>query len=127
MPVVGMVVVTTAILSSAWIPTFATSPKASREEKISGARLAMIKPRQMSMTKSAMSASAPAAILSRVVQVGERNMSVSEMMAAGKCDLRVLSTADKWHGITYAEDKPKVVAALAALTAAGKYPNGLWK
>lgn len=54
-------------------------------------------------------------------------LTVSEMMAAGKCDLRVLSTADKWHGITYAEDKQDFVACIKELIAAGVYPDGLWK
>ena len=31
------------------------------------------------------------------------------------------------RGVTYAEDKPVVVAALSELTKAGKYPDGLWK
>lgn len=40
--------------------------------------------------------------------------------------LKVLSTPDTWFGVTYAADKPRVVAALKELTQAGKYPNGLW-
>ncbi len=41
--------------------------------------------------------------------------------------VKVLHSADRWYGVTYAADKPVVVAALASLTAAGKYPAGLWK
>ena len=41
--------------------------------------------------------------------------------------VKVLSSADKWYGVTYAADKPLVVAALKALTEQGLYPNGLWK
>ena len=41
--------------------------------------------------------------------------------------VKVLSSADKWYGVTYAADKPLVVAALKALTDQGLYPNGLWK
>jgi len=39
----------------------------------------------------------------------------------------VLHSADKWYGVTYAADKPHVVAALKEMTAQGKYPDGLWK
>ena len=52
---------------------------------------------------------------------------VNKYMRAGKATVKVLTSADKWYGVTYAEDKPVVVAALADLTAQGKYPNGLWK
>jgi len=38
----------------------------------------------------------------------------------------VLSTADKWYGVTYAADKPLVVAMLKEKTEQGLYPNGLW-
>ena len=53
-------------------------------------------------------------------------MTVSELLEAGKASVKVLSSADKWYGVTYAADKPQVVAALKAMTDAGKYPNGLW-
>ena len=53
--------------------------------------------------------------------------SVDALLKAGKTTVKVLHSEDKWYGVTYAEDKPKVVAALAALTEAGKYPKGLWK
>ena len=50
----------------------------------------------------------------------------SDMRQAGKCDLRVLKTADKWHGVTYQEDKAEVVACMKQLVAEGVYPDGLW-
>jgi len=53
--------------------------------------------------------------------------SVDAMLKEGKATVQVLKSADRWYGVTYAEDKPVVVAALAALTKAGKYPDGLWK
>ena len=53
--------------------------------------------------------------------------SVDGLLKAGKATVRVLKSEDRWYGVTYAEDKPMVVAALAALTASGKYPDGLWK
>ena len=53
-------------------------------------------------------------------------MTVGELLKEGKANVKVLSTADKWYGVTYAADKPLVVAALQKMTAEGKYPNGLW-
>ena len=53
-------------------------------------------------------------------------MSVAEKVYAGKATVKVLHSADKWYGVTYAEDKPVVVAALKAMTEEGKYPDGLW-
>ena len=38
-----------------------------------------------------------------------------ELLQAGKATIRMLSSADKWYGVTYAADKPLVVAALKAL------------
>ena len=51
---------------------------------------------------------------------------VNGMLHEGKARLKVLSSADKWYGVTYAADKPMVVAALKKLTEDGKYPDGLW-
>ena len=52
---------------------------------------------------------------------------VGQLIDEGKIKLKVLSSPDTWFGVTYAADKPKVVEALRALTAEGKYPDGLWK
>ena len=52
---------------------------------------------------------------------------VSHLINTGKAAVKVLRTSDKWYGVTYAADKPTVIAALQALTAEGKYPDGLWK
>ena len=54
-------------------------------------------------------------------------MTVGELLKEGKATVKVLRSGDKWYGVTYAADKPMVVAALKEMTAAGKYPNGLWK
>ena len=51
---------------------------------------------------------------------------VSEMIQNGKAQVRVLSSRDKWYGVTYREDKPSVVAALAEMTRQGLYPENLW-
>ena len=53
-------------------------------------------------------------------------MTVSELLQEGKATVKVLRSPDKWYGVTYAADKPQVVAALKAMAAEGKYPDGLW-
>ena len=52
---------------------------------------------------------------------------VNQLLHSGKAQLKVLSSADRWYGVTYAADKPMVVAALKEKTEAGLYPDGLWK
>ena len=54
-------------------------------------------------------------------------MSVGESMKCGKSVVKVFSTNAKWYGVTYSEDKEKVVAGLRALIEAGEYPEHLWK
>lgn len=51
---------------------------------------------------------------------------VAELLGEGKAQAKVLRSPDKWYGVTYAADKPQVVAALRAMAAEGKYPDGLW-
>ena len=52
---------------------------------------------------------------------------VSQLIREGKATVKVLTSPDRWFGVTYAADKPVVVAALKAMTDQGKYPDGLWK
>jgi hypothetical protein len=54
-------------------------------------------------------------------------MTVGELLTEGKATVKVLHSADKWYGVTYAADKPLVMAALQEMTQQGKYPDGLWK
>ena len=54
-------------------------------------------------------------------------LAVENLLREEKADVKVLSSPDKWYGVTYAADKPQVVAALAEKTKAGLYPDGLWK
>ena len=54
-------------------------------------------------------------------------VTVSQLLQENKATVKVLRSADKWYGVTYAADKPQVVAALKAMTQEGKYPDGLWK
>ena len=51
---------------------------------------------------------------------------VSQMIHEGRTQVKVLPSHDKWYGVTYREDKPSVVAALADKTARGEYPENLW-
>ena len=51
---------------------------------------------------------------------------VSELLEEDKATVKVLRSSDKWYGVTYAADKPVVVAALKEMTDAGQYPDGLW-
>ena len=53
--------------------------------------------------------------------------SVDELLKAGRLTVKMLTSSDRWYGVTYAADKPVVVAALGELTKQGKYPDGLWK
>lgn len=51
---------------------------------------------------------------------------VSELIGEKKAAVKVLRSTDKWHGVTYREDKPVVVEAIAKKTADGLYPENLW-
>ena len=51
---------------------------------------------------------------------------VTDMLERGKAQVRVLSSHDKWFGVTYREDKPTVVQALREKTEQGLYPENLW-
>jgi NDP-sugar pyrophosphorylase family protein len=53
-------------------------------------------------------------------------MTVGQLLEEGKATVKVLRTADQWFGVTYAADKPVVVAALKAMADEGQYPDGLW-
>ena len=54
-------------------------------------------------------------------------LSIEQLLTEKKATMKVLTSSDKWYGVTYAADKPMVVAALRDMTAEGKYPDGLWK
>lgn len=51
---------------------------------------------------------------------------IAQLIHEGKASVKVLTSPDKWFGVTYAADKPVVVAALKKMTDEGKYPDGLW-
>ena len=51
---------------------------------------------------------------------------VQNLLSEGKASVKVLTSPDKWYGVTYAADKPVVVAALQQKAKEGLYPNSLW-
>lgn len=51
---------------------------------------------------------------------------VDELIREEKATVKVLTSAEKWHGVTYREDKESVMMALAAMKEDGKYPYDLW-
>lgn len=48
---------------------------------------------------------------------------VAEMIAEKTATVRVLSTDSEWFGVTYREDRPRVVESISRLVAAGIYPG----
>ena len=52
---------------------------------------------------------------------------VSSLLSQHKARVKVLRSNDHWYGVTYKEDKPGVMAALAELREKGLYPEKLWE
>ncbi|PLB87365.1 nucleotidyltransferase [Dysgonamonadaceae bacterium] len=51
---------------------------------------------------------------------------VNELIVNNTAKVKVLDTPSKWFGVTYAEDRPGVVAKLQQLVDDGVYPSPLW-
>lgn len=51
---------------------------------------------------------------------------INDLILAGRARVKVLSTNDTWFGITYREDRPRVVDSIGRLIEAGCYPQRLW-
>jgi hypothetical protein len=51
---------------------------------------------------------------------------VNTLIQEGKVQMKVLSTSEKWFGVTYPADKPVVIDQLAKLVKEGVYPKNLW-
>jgi len=51
---------------------------------------------------------------------------INDQITDGSASYEVLTSGDKWFGVTYKEDKPEVVAKFAALKDDGTYPRELW-
>jgi len=52
---------------------------------------------------------------------------VGQLINEGRADFKVLMSNDRWHGVTYKDDKAAVVAAIQAMKNTGIYPGILWK
>ncbi|MEM6769427.1 MAG: sugar phosphate nucleotidyltransferase [Bacteroidota bacterium] len=52
---------------------------------------------------------------------------VDNMIKDGSAQVEVLVSDDRWYGVTYQEDKPKVQQAFTALVGEGVYPTPLFK
>jgi hypothetical protein len=51
---------------------------------------------------------------------------VGDLLKESAVTVSVLSSEDKWYGVTYQEDKPGVVQAMAQKAQEGLYPAPLW-
>lgn len=51
---------------------------------------------------------------------------VNNLIRDGKATCKVLDTTSKWFGVTYAQDRPEVVAKLQKLVDEGEYPKKLF-
>jgi hypothetical protein len=51
---------------------------------------------------------------------------VGAMLREGQARVRVLPAGERWFGVTYKQDKPRVEAAIRELTEQGDYPWKLW-
>ena len=51
---------------------------------------------------------------------------VDKLLSSGEARVKVLSSPEKWYGVTYQEDKEEVISAIRRLINDGKYPEELW-
>ena len=51
---------------------------------------------------------------------------VSNLLAEGRATVSVLTSKDKWYGVTYKEDKEVVMAAIQSMKDNGVYPEEVW-
>jgi hypothetical protein len=51
---------------------------------------------------------------------------VDDLIRKGEARMSVLQTPDSWFGVTYQEDRPKVLKAIRELVDNGTYPESLW-
>ena len=52
---------------------------------------------------------------------------VNDLIQTKRASVTVLDTPSKWFGVTYAQDRPDVVAKIQSLVDAGEYPSPLFK
>jgi len=53
-------------------------------------------------------------------------LAVDRLISSGLARMSVLQTPDSWFGVTYQDDKPKVLKAIRDLVDGGVYPESLW-
>ncbi len=53
-------------------------------------------------------------------------VAVNDLVAAAQARVQVLRTTDSWFGVTYREDRPRVVESVRGLVNAKRYPEKLW-
>lgn len=51
---------------------------------------------------------------------------VGNLVREKKARVKVLSNSERWYGVTYPDDRPRVQAAIRELVARGLYPENLW-
>ena len=51
---------------------------------------------------------------------------VSQLLEEGRAHVKMLTSTEKWYGVTYQADRPAIVEALAEKTEQGLYPAPLW-
>ena len=51
---------------------------------------------------------------------------VDELIREDRAEVKVLTSRDRWYGVTYKEDKPTVVQAVRDMKERGLYPEKLW-
>jgi dTDP-glucose pyrophosphorylase len=52
---------------------------------------------------------------------------VNELVLKGQAQVKVLRTKNSWFGVTYREDRPRVVESIRKLIQRGDYPEELWQ
>lgn len=52
---------------------------------------------------------------------------IGKLVKEKKCNIAILTSEDNWFGVTYAADKPKVIAKFKALKENNIYPHDLWQ
>ncbi len=51
---------------------------------------------------------------------------VDALIQEGRATVKILKTHERWYGVTWQEDKPFVMQAIAGMVARGDYPEKLW-
>jgi hypothetical protein len=51
---------------------------------------------------------------------------IGDLVTTGQARVKVLRTNDSWFGVTYREDRPRVVESVRKLIQRGDYPERLW-